>query len=75
MQCVRAAFTAGSDTMALLKYFSRSLPTAKDSGIGELATKEANEAVREELRRQQSEADRPKLPRKRKAYTVFSSEQ
>ena len=37
--------------------------------------KEANEAVQEELQRQQSEADWPKLPRKRKAYTVFSSEQ
>jgi hypothetical protein len=59
--------------MALLKYFSRSLPTAKDTGIGD--TKQVNEAVGEELRRQQSEADQAKPPRKRKEYTIFSSEQ
>ena len=59
--------------MALLKYFSRSLPTAEDTGIGEVATREANRAVTEEIRR--SEAAQTKPPRKRKAYIVFSSEQ
>ena len=59
--------------MALLQYFSRSLPTAEDKGIGEVATREANRAVTEEIRR--SEAAQTKPPRKRKAYSVFSSEQ
>ena len=35
--------------MALLKYFSLSLPTAKDTGISEVATREANRAVTEEI--------------------------
>ena len=41
--------------------------------IGEVATREANRAVTEEIRR--SEAAQTKPPWKRKAYSVFSSEQ
>ena len=67
--CMHLALLA----MALLKYFSRSLPTAKDTGIGEVATREANRAVTEEIRC--SEAAQTKPPWKRKAYSVFSSEQ
>ena len=49
------------------------LPTAKDTGIGEAATREANKAVTEELRR--PEANQMKQMRKRRAYSVFSGEQ
>ena len=49
------------------------LPTAKDTGIGEAATREANKAVREELRR--PEANQTKQMCKRKPYSVFSGEQ
>ena len=62
--------------MALFKYFSPSgsvLPTASEAGISEVATKQANEAVREELQRQQS--DVWLRGRKRKAYTHFTYEQ
>ena len=74
MQCACAgACVLALLAMALLKYFSRSLPTAEDTGIGEVTTREANRAVTEEIRR--SEAAQTKPPRKRKAYSVFSSEQ
>ena len=67
--------------MALLKFFSKSsssLPSTKDTGIGEAATKEANAAasrVLPEKQPQQSSSvsgDRPKVKRK---YTSFSTEQ
>ena len=67
--------------MALLKFFSKSsssLPSAKDTGIGEAATKEANAAVSRVLSEKQPQqsssvpADRPKVKRK---YTSFSAEQ
>ena len=54
-------------------YLNRSLPTTKDTVLGEVATREANRAVMEELRH--SEATQTKPPRKRRAYSVFSSEQ
>lgn len=60
-------------SMALLKYFSRALPTAEQTGIGKVATREANKAVTEELHH--SEANQTKLQRKKKAYSVFSGEQ
>lgn len=66
--------------MALLRYFknSSSLPSAKDTGIGETATKEANAAVSRELAKQQQSrsqaADRLQDTGKRK-YTSFSTEQ
>ena len=49
------------------------LPTAKDTGIGEAATREPNKALTEELRR--PEANQTKQMRKRKPYSVFSGEQ
>ena len=67
--------------MALLKYFkiSSSLPSAKDTGIGEMATKEANAAVSRMLAEKQPQQstsspapDRPKVKQK---YTSFSAEQ
>ena len=69
--------------MALLKYFksSSSLPSAKDTKIGETATKEANAAVSRVLAEKQPQQsssspapDRPKVTGKRK-YTSFSAEQ
>ena len=54
-------------------YFSRVLPTAEDTGIGEVATREANKAVTEELRC--SEADQTKQTCKRKPYSVSSGKQ
>ena len=67
--------------VALLKFFSESsssLPSAKDPGIGEAATKEANAAVsrvQTEKQQQQSSsvpADHLKIKRK---YALFSAEQ
>ena len=67
--------------MALLKFFSKrssSLPSVKDKGIGEAATKEANAAVSQVLSEKQPQqsssvpVDRPKVKRK---YTSFSAEQ
>ena len=41
--------------LALLEYLNRSLPTANDTGIGKVSTKEANRAaVTEELRRSEA---------------------
>ena len=66
MQCACAgACVLALLAMVLLKYFSCSLPTAEDTEIGEVATREANGAVTEEIRR--SEAAQTKPPRKRKA--------
>ena len=67
--------------VALLKFFSESsssLPSAKDPGIGEAATKEANTAVSRVLTEKQPQqsssvpADCPKVKWK---YTSFSAEQ
>ena len=63
--------------MALLKYFkksvpSASLPSAKDTGIGEFATNQANAAVSKVLKKAAS--TQPILSRKRK-NTVFSPQQ
>ena len=59
--------------MTLLKYFSHVPPTAEDTGIGEVATREENKEVTEELC--SSEADQTKQTRKRKVYNVFSGKQ
>ena len=58
--------------MALLKYFKKTLPTAKDTEIGELATKEANAAVSKVL--QEAAQPQSTVSHKRK-HTVFSPEQ
>ena len=55
--------------MALLKYFKSSLPTAKDTGMSEIATREANAAVSRVMTPPQQTS------RKRKAYSIFSDEQ
>ena len=55
--------------MALLKYFKSSLPTAKETGMSEIATREANAAVSRVMTPTQQTS------RKRKAYSVFSDEQ
>ena len=55
--------------MALLKYFKSSLPTAKDTGMSEIATREANAAVSRVMTLPQQTS------RKRKAYSIFSDEQ
>ena len=47
------------------------LPTSSDAGIAESAAKKVNEAVQKELNWQKSKKS---LPKKRKAYTVFSDE-
>ena len=69
--------------MALLKYFKSlsSLPSAKDTKIGETATKEANAAVSRVLAEKQPQQSssspaphRLKVTSKRK-YTSFSAEQ
>ena len=69
--------------MALLKYFksSSSLPSAKDTKIGETTTKEADAAISRVLAEKQPQQsssspapDRPKVTGKRK-YTSFSAEQ
>ena len=67
--------------MALLKYFksSSSLPSAKDTKVGETVTKEANAAVSRVLAEKQPSSSSPALnhPKgtgKRK-YTSFSAEQ
>ena len=67
--------------MALLKYFksSSSLPSAKDTGIGEMATKEANVAVSLVLAKKQSQQLSSSLrlvhPKVKRKYTSFSAEQ
>lgn len=67
---------SGLDLMALLRYFAKSslsLPTAKDTGLGEATTKEANTAVQRVL--EQSMQGGNSTGRKRKIYTSFSDEQ
>ena len=54
--------------MVLLKYFKTTLPTAKQTGIGEKAMKEANGAVTRLTSLQREN-------RKWKACTAFSNEQ
>ena len=50
---------------------SSSLPSAKDTGLGEMATKEANAAVSQQLSSSLT-LNHPKVNRK---YTFFSAEQ
>ena len=67
--------------MALLKYFKNlsSLPSAKDTRIGEMATKEANAAVSrvlaEKQPQQSNSSPAPGRPKVKRKYTSFSAEQ
>ena len=60
--------------MALLKYFKTSLPTPKETGIGEVATRAANSAVSKVLAKQLQPGVLGEK-RKRKDYGVFTDEQ
>ena len=59
--------------MSFLRYFKPycALPTSRDAGLADSATKKANESVQRELDRQKGEKS---LPKKRMAYTAFSAE-
>ena len=61
------------EKMSIQSYFkpARSLPTPAETGIGEVATKEANRAVQRVLDEQSSQQPSPK----RRKYTTFNDEQ
>ena len=59
--------------MSILWYFkpSSALPTSRDVGLADSATKKTNESVQRELDQQKGKKS---LPKERKAYTAFSTE-
>ena len=58
---------------SLLHYFKKTLPSAHETEIGELATKEVNQQVQSTLARARSESG-PRLSgrQKRKVYAVYT---
>ena len=49
--CILTLLALALLAMALLKYLNQSLPTAKDTGIGKVATKETNRAVNSDVQK------------------------
>ena len=61
--------------MSLLRYFKKTLPSAGETNIGEVATKEANQRVQLVLDSARGEpGPGPSGRRKRKAYAVYTDE-
>ena len=59
--------------MSILQYFKKTLPSARETKIGEVATKEANQRVQSALARGKL-GPSPSGRRKRKAYAVYTDE-
>ena len=60
--------------MSILHYFKKTLPSAGETEIGEVATREANQIVQGVLDRAGGEPG-PSGQRKRKPYTVYTGKE
>ena len=58
--------------MSLLRYFKKNLPSADETNIGEVATKEASQRVQVVLASAIRGEPGPSGRRKRKAYAIYT---